>query len=316
MLKPRFKLAIMDALGGDLLPDRGALSCQLDGKAVEPPASVNLLRQDPQDIRVLSHNIQYNSPIDHPEPFRRYLKALQPDVINFQEVWVWSAVETRDFVARTLKATNWYSAKVGDCVTVSRWPIQESRAIDENLVCRIDLPEERFSKDLIVFNAHTPCCGHNKGRDYEHDHLAATLRDLLRGEGPFAVESGDGVLILGDFNMVGFVRQLSSIRDGNIFDNETFGNDFQPDRLAGSLTVAPLRHTHSRAVYSWRNDAELYPPGRLDFILYGSSRLQLKNNFTLYTVDMPDDELEEHGLHKQDSLVSDHLVLVADFELL
>jgi len=314
MLHPRFKLSIMDASGGDLLPDKGALSCELDGERVPPPAPLSLLRRDPQDIRVLSHNIQYNGPIDQPEPFRRYLKALQPDVINFQEVWVWNAEETRNFVANTLKTASWHVAKVEDCVTVSRWPIRESAAVDGNLVCLINLPDERSSADLIVFNAHTPCCGHNEGRDYEHDHLAATLRDLLNGEGPFAVESGDGVLLTGDFNMVGFVRQLSSIRDGDIYDNGVFGSDFQPDRLAGSLIVAPLRHTHSRAVYSWRNDSEYYPPGRLDFILYGSSQLRIKNNFTLYTMDIPDDELEEHGLHKQDSLVSDHLVLVADFE--
>jgi hypothetical protein len=114
--------------------------------------------------------------------------------------------------------------------------------------------------------------------------------------------------------MVGFVRQLSSIRDGDIYGNEVFGPDFRPDEQRGSLRVAPLHHTHSRAVYSWRNDAERYPPGRLDYILYGAGRATLKNNFTLYTPDMPQDVLEGYDLRSVDSLVSDHLVLVADFE--
>jgi hypothetical protein len=114
--------------------------------------------------------------------------------------------------------------------------------------------------------------------------------------------------------MVGFARQLYSLRDGDIYDNERFGPDFNPDSL-GSLVSAPLRHTHSREAYSWRDDSDVYPPGKLDYILFGPSRAKLKNNFTLYTPDIPEPILRQHGLKRDDSLASDHLVLVADFEL-
>jgi hypothetical protein len=315
--EPKFGLLIVEASGGDKFPDQGAFICDMAEGKVAPPRSLTLDREDAGDLRVLSHNIQYNSPVENPEPFRRYLKALHPDVINFQEVWIWDAEETKRFVVETLdpgNALNWHVAKVEDCVTVSRWPIQDTAAVDGNLLCRIGVPHKESSRGLVLFNAHTPCCGNNEGRDYEHDHLASILRDLVKGRGPFPTEPNDGVLLLGDFNLVGFVRQLVSLRDGDIFDNEVFGEDFQPDRLAGSLTVAPLRHTHSRAAYSWRNDSEHYPPGRLDFILFGSGTLQLKNNFTLYTMDIPRDVLEMKNLQRNDSLVSDHLVLIADFE--
>jgi endonuclease/exonuclease/phosphatase family metal-dependent hydrolase len=316
--RPRFRLMIWEASGGDRLPDEAAVTYVSSEEGVLPVVPAGLDRTDPGDIRILSHNIHYNGTEEDPDPFRRYLRALQPDVVNFQEVWLWDADKTREFVTSVLDPEGrmeWYAAKVEDCVTVSRWPIDHSAAVDGNLVSRIDLPAGISGGDLVLFNAHTPCCGHNDQRDYEHDHMAATWRDLLDSKGPFPIESNDGVLFLGDFNMVGFGRQLASLRDGDIYNNELFGPDFEPDRQMGSLRVAPLRHTHSREIYSWRNDGERYPPGRLDYIFYSSGWATLKRNFTLYTPDMPRTFLQSYGLRSDDSLVSDHLVLVADFEL-
>ena len=312
-----FRLMVWEASGGDRLPDSAAVTYVIAGEEVKAVDPVGLKRSDPRDVRILSHNILYNGTEDDPEPYRRYLRALKPDIVCFQEVWLWDADETREFVANVLSPEGkmeWHVAKVEDCVTVSRWPIVSSAAVDGNLVSLVDLPAEISDADLVLFNAHTPCCGHNDRRDYEHDHLAATWRDLLESKGPFPIGPRDGVLMMGDFNMVGFVRQLTSLRDGDIYNNEMFGPDFAPDRQTGSLIVAPLRHTHSRSVYSWRNDSERFAPGRLDYIFYSSSWASLKNNFTLYTPDMPKEVLERHGLKREDSRVSDHLVLVADFE--
>jgi endonuclease/exonuclease/phosphatase family metal-dependent hydrolase len=301
----------------NLLPAAGPVTIELAEADVPQVEALGIERADRGDVRVLSHNIHYNRPIGDPGPFHRYLTALSPDLVNLQEVWLWDAEETKKFVTEILdpeKKTTWHVAKVEDCVTISRWPILETAAVDGNLISLIDLPENLSSNNLVLFNAHTPCCGHNDRRDYEHDHMAATWRDLLNGVGPFPIGKDTSVIMLGDFNMVGYARQLHSLKEGDIFDNQLFGPDFQPDRAVGFFRVAPLRHTHSRAIYSWRNDLERYPPGRLDYIFYGPSQAKLKNNFTLYTPDLPQDALDKYGLKKTDSLVSDHLVQVADFE--
>jgi endonuclease/exonuclease/phosphatase family metal-dependent hydrolase len=138
---------------------------------------------------------------------------------------------------------------------------------------------------------------------------------MLNGKGPILIDRDDAVIMCGDFNMVGYRRQLDSLRDGDIFDNESFGPDFAPGRNAGSLVSAPLRHTHSRLTYTWRQDRSNYAPGKLDYILFSSDAAQLKRNFALWTPDMPEDVLKKHGLMPGDSpAASDHLPLVADFD--
>jgi endonuclease/exonuclease/phosphatase family metal-dependent hydrolase len=187
--------------------------------------------------------------------------------------------------------------------------------VDNNLICLIDLPDEIASNNLVIFNAHTPAGNRDEERDAEHDRIAATWRDMLNGnDRPFAIDPNDAVILCGDFNMVGYRRQLESLRDGDIYDN-VFGPDFAPGRKEGSLVSAPLRHTHSRLTYTWRQDRASYAPGKLDYILFSSDAATLKRNFALWTPDMPEEVLSGHGLLSDDSpTASDHLPLVADFD--
>jgi hypothetical protein len=285
--KSRIRLILWESIGNDRLPDRGTIAFDLAEETVPAVDPIPFERSSSEDLRILSHNIHYNKPLGDPGPFRRYLEALQPDIVNLQEVWLWDAEETKSFVTGILdpaSQVDWYVAKVEDCVTVSRWPLVDSASVDDNLVSLIDLP---FSRDLVLFNAHTPCCGHNDRRDYEHDHLAATWRDLLNKKGPFTETQNVSVIFLGDFNMVGYARQLHSLRDGDIFNNQLFGTDFQPDRKLGSLKIAPLRHTHSRRVYTWRNDSERFPPWKIGFHLLriksSSTQEQLRSLYSGHT---------------------------------
>ena len=55
----------------------------------------------------------------------------------------------------------------------------------------------------------------------------------------------------GDYNLVGFRRQLESIRDG-VFVDPSHGANFAPGRGEGSLRDPPLRHTDRRMAYTWR----------------------------------------------------------------
>lgn len=313
----RISFFFQDSPGGDRLPDRGALTCRLLYRPADAVTAIDIDRQNEMDVRVLSHNVLRTGLALQPEPYQRYLKALQPDIINFQEVWDWNEADALRFLRSTLglsEADKWFAAKVDDCLTLSRWPILERSQVDGNLIVLIDLPDNVSERNLVVFNAHTPCCGNDPGRDLEHDHMAATWRGLLEGKGPFPIDTGNPLVLTGDLNMVGFRRQLETLRDGRIIDSNTFGPDFSPGRREGPLVSAPLRHTHSRDIYTWRNDQEDFLPGKLDYILFTSDSARLKRNFTLYTPEVPASTLKDWGLGRNDSLCSDHLVLVADFE--
>jgi endonuclease/exonuclease/phosphatase family metal-dependent hydrolase len=338
------RLALRDGTG-DRLPDTGFVAYTPSRTPLPPPEPIPLDRS-PASIRLLSLNLNRRLDEEDSDPaaaeaVARLLRSTQPDVINLQELYQWSAEQARAWVSGVLPTrptrrsaasttehaadaedttkARWYAAKSHDCVTVSRFPLTASAPVDNNLVVALDLPDSFTSKeratDLVLFNAHTPCCENNAGRDQEMDHLAATWRDLMEGRGPFPVAPDVAAVFLGDFNLVGFRRQLAALRDGALVDPAD-GPDFAPGRARGSLAVVPLRHSHARQAYTGRHDSSPFGPGRLDWVFYTADALEPVRSYLLDTTTMPHKALKRWGLEPTDTVrASDHRVVVVDFRL-
>ena len=302
--------------GGDRMPGRGTIRYEPSPETVEPPTPIRLDRRDPQHMRFLSLNVEDSLIARRKALYQRYLQAIGPDVLNFNSLTLWDAEQTRRYVTEVLDHPDngtWWAAGVADCVTVSAYPILAQAAVDGNLLLYVDLPDERASHDLVLFNVHLPCCANEAGRDRESDNLARTWRDLLAGVGPFPIDADDVVIFAGDFNYVGLRRQVEAVRDG-LFIDPSLGPDFAPGRLEGSLVSAPLRHSHVRSITTWRFNSSPFAPGKLDYVFYSSDAARLEKSYVLDTATLPAEELRRFRLRRRDSLlVSDHLVLVTDF---
>ncbi len=308
-------LLIDEQQGGDRLPDSGTLAYRLSGTPVEPLVPIDLERKKTGHLRLLSLNIADTSIARHPERYRRLLTAVAPDILSFQEVRDWSIEQMRAFVAELFPGRQWRAEGVADCVTVSPYPILGMAGVDQNLLVHIDLPEAMGRRDLVLFNVHLPCCDNDTERDRESDNIAATWRDLLAGDGPFAVDADDAMAVLGDFNFVGFRRQLRPIRRG-VFIDSSLGPSFTPGRGSGALRVTRARHTHANTVTTWRRNGSSFAPGRLDFIFFTGDALRHVKSFSLDTTEMDPAFRRAHSLRNGDSVrISDHLPLVADFEV-
>ncbi len=302
-----------EAPDGDRLPDRGVLTYRLGRKSPPAPEPIALERPGERAVRILSLNVEDARIGVVPRIYRRFFRLLQPDVICLQSLRDWSTRRALDFVAAALPGRRWSIARVADVHTVSSFPIAAAEAIDDNLLTHIELPADRGKRDLVLFNIHPPCCDNDAGRDAEVDRLMATWRDLLAGSGPFPIDPADAMVIAGDFNLVGFRRQLEALRDG-LFVDPANGPDFAPGRSEGALREAPLRHTHRRLIHTWRRASSPFAPGKLDFVLYTGDALELLASFVPDTEGMPADFLEAAGFDDGDSLeMSDHLPLVVDF---
>ena len=70
-------------------------------------------------------------------------------------------------------------------------------------------------------------------------------------------------------------------------------------------------NTHTNFAITWRDEDSLFSPGRLDFIIYTDSLLNIQG-FILDSSVLPQDVLEVYGLQADDTGASDHLPLVAD----
>lgn len=332
----RIRIVLRDGTTGNRLPANGSIVYNMAAGEVPPPDPISFERMDAGDVRVLVHNAEDTSPADpdRAEAYRQYLRAMQPDIICFQEIYAptdpsrpdvtlrWTPLQARTFVASVLDPSpgdQWHAAGSGDNVTISKWPIIATAGTNRFLAAHIDMPDEISLHNLVIFNAHTPCCQNNSGRDSVHDEISSMWRDLLNGVGPFPIEPDTGVLMVGDFNMVGFVRQLETLRDGRIINPGRFGPSFSPARGNGSLTNVPLRHSHVRVNYTWRRLGPVvysnFAPGKLDYIFFSDDVMTLRRNFVLDTATVPPATLAQYNMDQDLSVdASDHLPLIADFE--
>jgi len=301
--------------GGDRLPDgTGGVRHILSDTPPTLAAPSGLDRDRDDDLRIVTYNVLFDGLFKRPAPFIRILRATDPDVICFQEIWSHSAQDAVDQVSLALPGgAPWYGGSTEDGLIVSRYPILDDHSIDDagNHWALIDLPDDSFATDLSLISAHPPCCDNEQGRQEELDGIAAWMRDLKR-DGDLA--EGTLIVIAGDMNLVGSSRQVETLVAGTIIDENRFGRTLPADWDGTPLADAWPLHIGGRESYTWRDDSSRFAPGRLDYIVYSDSVMEMTGGFVLRTEDLPAELLERHGLRRTDTgEASDHLPVVADF---
>ena len=310
----------------DRLPDTAALRLRLSNEAATGPRPMSLERGHPDDIRVVTWNVLFDGLFKRPAPFIRVLRALDPDVICFQEIWAHTSQQAADMVSLALPGPTWYRAASGEGHIVSRHPMLLERSIDEsgNYWALVDLPDERYDVDLSIVSAHPPCCDKEEERQRELDGIAAWLRELQTPGGileptdepplEFDLVAGTPIVVAGDMNLVGGASQVRTLTDGWISDEATFGPSHAADWDGTPLADAWPRVNGADDVFTWRDARSSFSPGKLDYIVYSDSVLELRRAFSLETTGLTGDDLARYGLKADDTLeASDHLPVVADF---
>ncbi|MEE2681592.1 MAG: endonuclease/exonuclease/phosphatase family protein [Planctomycetota bacterium] len=301
---------------GDRLPDTGTIAYQLDLAAAPPARDEPLERERAEDLRLVSWNVRFDSPWEDSlaDSFRRLVRALDPDILNFQEIYNHSPAETRQRFIDWLgeNPDDWYAVGNADCITVSRHPIRYSEELDTNLAVLIET-DDLLDRSLLIVNAHPPCCTNDEGRQEEIDQMLALLRRVRAGEHP-QIPANVAVQLTGDMNLVGLAQQLESLVTGDIVDEATWGPDVAPDVDGSALFDTTPLLTEQRLSYTYRNDSPFasYWPGRLDVSIVSDSVLELGRQLILETRFMSGQRLDEYQLLAEDSASSDHLPLVTD----
>jgi endonuclease/exonuclease/phosphatase family metal-dependent hydrolase len=321
------RIVLQDQGSGDLLPDAaGGVAAQVwDASALPQFLELALEKALPEDVRFLSYNIERDGVFagEKSAAFSRLIKAIEPDIIGFQEIQNHSAAETESLVRAALgTGGTWFSRRVNpDLVLVSRYPILAQASIpggnggDANAAFLLDLTSV-WGAHVLLIDAHPPCCRNDIQRQLDFDAIMGFVRDSRSGAGPFDLPEDSPIVILGDMNMVGDARQLSTLVNGDIVNTSQWGPPFAPDWDDTALADLSPRHVALPMTYTWYNDDSAFHPGRLDFMVYSDSVLEPGTGFVLFTPAMSADALAAHGLQPGDAtLASDHLPVVADFRL-
>ncbi|QDT00626.1 endonuclease/exonuclease/phosphatase family protein [Adhaeretor mobilis] len=305
-------------------------------------------RQQSTDLRTVSYNINWDSIFADNNPaqadkFARVLDALDPDVLNLQEIgdpFCESCTPKNSTDVRVLLNTlmplggaGWQVYKGGSNVIASKYPLSMQQydttpgGNRSQAIALVDLPDAQFASDFYFLNNHYKCCGNEGGfedelRQQESDSIVNWLRDARTPGGFVDLPPGTPLAIVGDLNLVGGLQPLDTLIDGNIQDEFNYGPDSVPDWDGTPLTDArPLHNGAGTDEYTWRNDNSPFAPGVLDYVIYSDSALDVGNQFVLNTVAMTPAERAATGLLEFDITMDndgetyDHLPVVVDFRV-
>lgn len=297
--------------GGDIVPDSPSAHSYTFIENTYEAESYSLDKHDSNDLRFMSYNVLRDNLFEPnvKENYDRIFKAIQPDIIGFQEIYNHSGQEAADLIREFLSG-EWFHGDVGnDNLIVSRYPIINETAVMGNAAYLLDLGQSQ----VFVIVAHPPCCTNDEGRQEEIDAFMAFLRDSKSGGG-FDLEDQTPIVIMGDMNLVGLNRQVKTLLEGDIEDEATYGEDFIPDWDGTPLEDAKPSNPGLPTTFTWYSENSAFSAGRLDYIVYSNSVFELGNHFSLHTKSFPQDKLDLFSLERDDTFnASDHLPLVADF---
>jgi hypothetical protein len=227
-------------------------------------------------------------------------------------------------------AAGWYVYQSGEHAIASKFPLSMGRNDTAPVGYRTvamslaDLPDARFKNDLYLMNAHYKCCGDttlDPLRQKQSDAFVNWMRDARTPGGTITLPAGTPMAVLGDYNLVGGPQPLNTLLDGNIIDNTTYGADSAPDWDGGTNADAQPRQNNdpNGPTWTWRNDLDVYAPGRLDFVTWTDSVLPASKKFVLNSYSMTAADRAAVGMQQYDTLLDntganyDHLPVVIDF---
>ena len=312
------------ASNGDRIPNSGAQTSTIRQTVPDDP-SIPLDRFANDHLRLVSFNVLQNGIFEggsRQAAYDRALNVIDSDIWVFNEVWDFDADATRDRVAALQPAgagLTWDAVKRDSGnVIVSRYPIIDSWDVypgSRLTAARIDL--DGFSdRDILVIAAHLSCCSADANRQDQSDALIAFVRDARTPGGQIDLPEDTPIVAAGDFNLVGWSRQLETLLTGDIFDEGSFGPDSAPDWDGSGFELPPSTHNDQRVAYTWRNDGSSFLPGLLDFTFYTGSVVELGNHYVFDTRTMTTARLNDAGLFASDSdLLSDHNPRILDLDL-
>ena len=306
----------------DQIPDEnGGISFSIGEDYIMPPTPITFDKRDETDIRLVTHNVWSSSLLDsyYQEYFQRIYQALDPDIVALQEMYE-NTNQLHSLFNDWFPDEQWYvSSQFRDNIIISKYPVLEEdyfTSSERTMVAMLNT-EDDLGSNLMIFNAHLACCNNDESRQYDADEFVSNWRDWRENDnGPFTLTEGTPFVYVGDFNLVGYRQQLTTFTEGDIEDENTFGDDYNLDWDNTSIADLFSRHSHIRMGYTWRRDNSSFSPGKLDYVLYTDSVLDTSKHFVFNTLTMDSASLAEYGLEAMDSYnSSDHSPRVLDIKI-
>ena len=319
----KIRILITDESNGAMIPETlGGAKYRFGSYTFENIYDYSIEKQNEKYLRIVSHNVEFDAMFkqENQEHFNRLYKSIQPQIIGLQEIYNHNATDITNYLEGILPSPagkSWNASNINDTWVATRYAIKNTYSPGGfgNGAFLLDLRPD-YQTDMLFISAHPSCCDNDASRQNEVDAIAAFIRDAKNPGGVLTLAESTPIVVLGDMNFVGDTFQLNTLLNGDIYDEATYGVDYIPDWDETSfedanplVTHLPMSFTQGNSYYSGS-----YSKGRLDYIIYSGSVLEMKNSYVCYTHSMPSDTLSTYSLLENDTeSASDHFPVVADF---
>lgn len=264
-------------------------------KVVDTPN--RLSRERGTDFRVANLNTLQSGLANRErgDAIKRLLNAADADIFCFQEEW-----KENLFLAGI---SNAFSGQInhvweGGCGIVSRKPvIRVPMKLDRAVAAAVEISKR---ERVVVIAAHFKCCGYVDSREddlrvQQAQQIVGEIKKMRNGEFGEALANA-GVIVLGDYNLVGSRSPLNELNKGGLSD-------------------VVLKCPADGSAYTWRSlrPDDSFWPGRLDLMTH-STHVKPVSSFILDSERLSPRDLKTGKLNRNDSRASDHLMLIGDFQ--
>lgn len=275
--------------------------------------SIPLTRFQPSDLRIMSYNILLGGIVDQERQsyFESIIKSLNPDILALQEINSRQVNTARSNIATWLNDNNFTAVGLSRSnALVTRYPILNSaQFIDSgnSSVILLDTEAELGSK-LLVINTHLAFMPESS-RQEDADEIIMRLREWRSGTGPFELESNTPIVHVGDFNQRSPSPILTTLTEGDIIDEASFGADFPPDWDGTPILDLNSIQNADTVNYTVSRGRTV----KIDYVFYTDSAIEVGNHYVLNTRIMTQDDLTTYNLETADTdSASDHLPTIMD----
>jgi len=275
--------------------------------------SIPLTRFQPTDLRIMSYNVFLGGIADQARQsyFERIIKSLNPDILAIQEINSRQVNTARSNIATWLNDNNFTAVGLSRSnALVTRYPILNSaQFIDSgnSSVILLDTEAELGSK-LLVINTHLAFMPESS-RQEDADEIIMRLREWRSGTGPFELESNTPIVHVGDFNQRSPSPILTTLTEGDIIDEASFGADFPPDWDGTPILDLNSIQNADTVNYTVSRGRTV----KIDYVFYTDSAIEVGNHYVLNTRIMTQDDLTTYNLETADTdSASDHLPTIMD----
>ncbi len=306
------------------------------------PTTGDFSKRDPNHVRILCWNVHNNFIYTTADDgaYRRVIKAVNPDIIGFQEME--HSLTVAQINARLVsyfpgstwhtylgKADGGVDGVSNRNVISSRFPLSMTRqdtvpTSDIRGVCMamIDLPNATYNKNLYLMVAHFKAGGEPLDHQKRQEHADAIInwmRDARTAGGSINLPAGTPIIFTGDTNMAERgdappYHPRKTLLDGTIYDTARFGTSSPPDwDGTDNYDASPYDYNNG---LPWTHGSA-NPVSRIDRFYYTDSVVHHTGGFVLNSRTMTAAARSAAGgiLVNDTSGASDHLPVVTDYAL-